>query len=236
MKTLRIACACVFLAASLACADDLWDKETKSWDRKDADHILNNSPWGRKIPTKLDMVKDQNKQVERSSRVNDNDQGDPVEGDYAMVWWWSAHTPRRAYLRIYELSGGKVSPQSAEEFAETKAEAYLVSVTGGGPMIAVSGRLDPEELKKAAWLQSPRLDRKIEAENVQVVMAGGKPDRILFMFPKQVDGQDVITAEDKRVLFRFKLPKSPKEKMQDAKQFEAAFEPPKMKARGESDY
>jgi len=236
MKTLRIACACVFLCASLAAADDIWDRESKSWERKDADRILSNSPWGRSIPTKIEMVKDENKSVERSSRVNDNDRGDPREGDFARVWWWSAHTTRRAFLRVYELSGGKVSKESADEFAESKAEAYLVSIMGGGAMVTISGRLEPEELKKAAWIHSPRLDKDVPAENVQVVMAGGKPDRILFMFPKEVDGKPLITDEDKRVVFRFKLPKTPKESLNDAKTFETAFEPKKMTARGEADY
>ena len=236
MKTLRLVCVCLLLLSGAAYAEDLWDKESKAWERKDADKILNSSPWGKKIPTNVSWVKDENKQVERSSRVNDNDRGDIKEGDYAMVWWWSARTPRRAFMRIYELSGGKVSKESADEFSETKAEAYLVSVMGGGQMVSVSGKLEPEELKKAAWLHSPRLDRKIEPAQVQVVMAGGKPDRILFMFPKEVDGKPLITDEDKRVLFRFKLPKSAKEGIDDAKQFEAAFEPKKMIARGEADY
>lgn len=238
MMTKRIACACVFLAASLAWADDLWDAETKAWERKDADKILNNSPWGKRIPTKVQYAQEKDKAKVSGPGGNSSafERGDLREDDFAMVWWWSARTPRRAFMRIYELSGGKVSKESAEQFTETKAEAYLVSVMGGGAMVAVSGKLSVEELKKAAWLHSPRLDRKIEPENVEVVMAGGKPDRILFMFPKEVDGKPLITAEDKRLLFRFKLPKSPREKLVDAQQFETAFEPPKMVARGEADY
>ena len=235
MKTLRLVCLCLLFSAAVH-AEDLWDKQSKSWERKDADKILNSSPWGKKIATKVDYVKDTNKSVERTSRVNDNDRGDLKEGDYAMVWWWSGRTPRRAFMRIYELSGGKARHESAQEGTETKAEAYLVSVMGGGQMVSVSGKLEPEELKKAAWLHSPRLDRKIEPQDVQVVMAGGRPDRILFSFPKEVDGKPLITDEDKRLLFRFKLPKSPKESLDDAKQFEAAFEPKKMVARGEADY
>jgi len=236
MKTLRIACVCVFLAASLAWADDIWDKESKAWERKDADRILSNSPWGHKVATKVEAVKDEKQRNSgEGENVNQFDR-EQRETDYASVWWWSARTPRRAFLRIFELSGGKVSKESSDEFAESKAEAYLVSIMGGGTMVAVSGKLEPEELKKTAWLHSPRLDKSVAAENVQVVMAGGKPDRILYMFPKEVDGKPFITEEDKRILFRFKLPKSPKEKLSDAKQFETAFEPKKMMARGEADY
>ncbi len=236
MKTLRIVCVCLFVAASLAWADDIWDKESKSWERKDADRILSNSPWGRKVATRMETVKDEKQRNSgEGENVNQFDR-EQRETDFANVWWWSAHTTRRAFLRIYELSGGKVSKESADEFAETKAEAYLVSVMGGGTMIAVSGRLEPEELKKTAWLHSLRLDKDVPAENVQVVMAGGKPDRILYMFPKEVDGKPLITDDDKRILFRFKLPKSPKEKLSDAKQFEATFEPKKMVARGEADF
>lgn len=238
MKPLRVMWVCLLLGTGLAWASDVWDQETGSWSRKDADRILNNSPWGRKVATKLEMVKDTNKQAAQGEgeNVTQYDRGDPREGDYAMVWWWSARTPRRAFMRIYELSGGKVGKEQADQFMETKATAHLVSIMGGGAMVAVSGKLSPEELKKAAWLQSPRLDKKIEPEEVEVVMAGGKPDRILFKFPREVDGQPLITGEDKRILFRWKLPKSPKEKQEDAKQFEVAFEPKKMVARGEIDY
>lgn len=239
MKTLRFVCLCVLFCATLAGAQELWDKEAASWSRKDADRILASSPWGQKMATKTEYVKAKDKQEGRgpgNSSGGAFERGDLMEDDFAMVWWWSARTPRRAYLRIYELSGGKVSKEQAEQFCETKATAHLVSITGGGSMVAVSGRLEPAQLKRAAWLQSPRLDRKVEAEDVEVVMAGGKPDRILFKFPMEVDGKPLITAEDKRILFRWKLPKSPKEKLEDAKQFEVAFEPKKMLARGEADY
>lgn len=241
MRALRIVCFCVcvcFAAAAVYAGDDIWDKASASWSRKDAERILNNSPWGRSIATKEEYVKSADKSSGRGARDNSNpfERGDLREGDVATVWWWSARTPRRAFLRVYELSGGKVSKESAEQFAETKATAYLVSVMGGGSMVATAGRLEEEQLKKAAWLHSPRLDRKIECEAVEVVMVGGKPDRILFKFPTEVEGKPVISDEDSRVLFRFKLPKSPKESIDEAKQFEASFEPKKMQANGEPDY
>lgn len=240
MKSLRIVCFVLVLAtASLAWADDLWDRESGSWDRKDAEKILNSSPWGKSVATKMEYVKNKDKQSTSSgmgSRTAEFDRGDPTAGDFANVWWWSARTPRRAFMRIYELSGGKPSKEQVEQFAESKATAILISIMGGGSMVAVSGKLPEEELQKAAWIQSVRLDKRIDAEAVQVVMAGGRPDRILFKFPLEVDGKPLITSEDKRLIFRWKLPKSPKEKLSDAQLFEVVFEPSKMIAHGEADY
>jgi hypothetical protein len=65
--------------------------------------------------------------------------------------------------------------------------------------------------------------------------SGGKPDRIAVTFPKEVNGQPLVTQEDKRVTFKWKMPRTPKEKLKDAKQFEAQFQPAKMMAMGQAD-
>lgn len=235
MKAFRSVCVCLLLAAGVVWAEDLWNKESGAWSKKDAEQILGGSPWGRRIPTKVDYVKQEDSSAQPNT-VDKFDRGVQKEGDFARVWWWSARTPRRAFMRIYELSGGKAGKEQMEQFTESKAKAYLISISEGGPMVAVSGKLSPDELKKAAWLQSPRFEHKIECEAVEVVMAGGRPDRIVFQFPHEVDGKPVMTSEDKRILFRWRLPKSTKETIHDAQQFEVAFEPKKMVARGEADY
>lgn len=236
MKTRVLVCVCLALAGTVVCADDLWNKETASWSKKDAENILNDSPWGRRVATKFEYVKQDGSGAHKDT-VGKFDRGDERGGDHAMVWWWSARTARRAFMRMFELSGGQVDKGRVEQFTEAKASAYLISIMEGGAMVAISGNLPKEELKKAAWLHSPRLDRKIECEAVEVVMTrSGRPDRIVFQFPQELDGKPLITAEDKRLLFRWRLPKSPKEKIDDAKQFEVVFEPKKMIARGEADY
>lgn len=235
MKAIRFVSVCFLLVAGLVWADDLWNKETGAWSKKDAELILNHSPWGQLIPTRIDYVKPDESSAHKNT-VDKFDRGTEKAGDHVRVWWWSARTPRRAFMRIFELSGGQVDRGRMEQFTETKATAYLISIMEGGAMVAVSGNLPQEELRKAGWLFSPRLDRKVECEAVEVVMARGRPDRIVFQFPREVDGKPIISGEDKRLLFRWKLPKSGKEKIEDAQQFEVAFEPKKMFARGEADY
>ena len=221
MKAIRSVCACLLLAGGVVGADDLWNKEPGSWSKKDAEQILTSSPWGRRMATRMEYA---------------TQEGSSWLPNHVIVLWWSAHTPRRAFMRLFELSGGQTSKEQIEQFTESKGKAYRVALMEGGAMVAVSGRLSPEELKKAAWLFSPRLGRNIECEAVEVVMASGKPERIVFQFPKEVEGKPLITSEDKRLLFRWKLPESSKWPILNAQQREVTFEPQKMVARGKADF
>jgi hypothetical protein len=225
------------LAAGVVFAADVWDQESKAWDKKDVDKILNNSPWAKRVATKVERTKDDAKANATQSSVNQYDRGDLKEGDFAVIWWWSAHTPRRAYLRFYELAGNSVTPEQTENFSESKMPSHSISMMGGGTQTDLAGRMPEEALKKSVWLISARLKKALEPAEVEVVkLPNGKIDRILFHFAQQVDGQPLITNEDKKITFRWKLPKNPKQKPEEFEAFEAAFEPKRMQARGANDY
>jgi hypothetical protein len=229
-------------------AGDPWDAETAAWKAEDVERILNNSPWAKRVPTRIDYVKEDDKSAGGQSSVNKYDRGDMKQGDIVNVVWWSARTPRRAFIRGAQLSGSQFTPEQVQQFAESPRDNYVVVMWGGGAMVGVSGKLPKEILLKGAWLESPRLKKKIQPEDVEVVNdAKGRPERLVFVFPKQVEGQALINPDEKRLLFRWKLPKALKqpankaepkvleEALSKAEQFEAAFEPRKMIARGEQD-
>lgn len=237
MRLARMLLVMLFAAAFVVAAagDDPWDGETASWDKKTADKILNNSPWARRIPTRVDYAKEDLRTHEATKRTGQFDRGEMQPTDFAIVWWWSARTPRRAYLRMLELNGNIVTPEDREGFAEAPMPNPAISVLGGGNMVDVSGMMSAEELKAAAWLETPR-SKKVMPLDVKIFKDHkDKPERIIFIFPEQVEGQPLVTSQDKRILFRFKLPKSPRQKIEDAQQFEAQFEPKKMVARGTQD-
>lgn len=212
------------------------DKDSSQWSQKDAQKILENSPWARTIATATKFVKSEDQSKTTKSSAETLDRGDMQGTDFARVIWWSGRTPRRAYVRMYQLSGNQLPEAEANRFGNTPLPQHIVTIAGGGTMVSVSSKLPPEELKKAAWLEVPNTKRRIEAEEAGVVYdADGKPERIRFHFPRQVDGKPVIGPEDKKVIFRWKLPTQAKQTIAEAQQFEVIFDPPKMLARGESD-
>lgn len=235
MKGMRLVSA-LLVCALCAYAGEPWDdKEPKSWSGKDVERILNRSPWAKRVPTKLEYVKPADKRGERSTQTFDR--GEPREDDFVIAWWWSSHTVRRAFLRLYELQGAKVDPGQAKEFAEADIATPTVSIMGGGTMVAVSGKLPPEELAKLVWLESKRHKERIYPVEVKVVNdPNGKPERILFAFPEKVGDAPVVSAEDKRILFRWKLPKIAGQEPERAEQFEASFEPHKMTVNKQADF
>jgi hypothetical protein len=165
-----------------------------------------------------------------------HDRGELREDDFVIAWWWSSHTVRRAFLRLYELGGAKVDPEQAKEFAEADIAAPTVSIMGGGTMVAVAGKLPPDELVKLVWLETKRHKERIYPVEVKVVDdSNGKPERILFAFPEKVGDTSVVSAEDKRILFRWRLPKTVGQKPEAAEQFEASFEPNKMTVNKQAD-
>jgi hypothetical protein len=109
-------------------------------------------------------------------------------------------------------------------------------------------------LMQAAWLEIPKQKRKIDCVKAEVIPDGkGGVERIIFQFPRQIDGKPVIDASSGKVIFKWKLPElaggrgpgkgpgkgeeqQPAEiKMGDAKQFDASFDVKKMMLNGELD-
>lgn len=234
-----------FVAMLLVCAlcvfaGDPWDdKEPKSWSEKDVDKILYSSPWGKKVPTKVEEVKSEDKRNEvRSTQTFER--GARRETDIVVAWWWSSKTVRRAFLRLYELKGGQVDPAQAREFAETDIEptvSLMGSDKGSATLLAMWGKLSPEDLKQNAWLDLGRFKEPIYPTDVRIVEdSKGNAERILFVFPETVGDQPVVTADDKRILFRWRLPKKKDQKPEDSERYEASFEPKKMQVQKAADF
>jgi len=224
-------------AAGLAWAGgEPWEKEFKSWSKDDAQKVLNDSPWAKRVAVAESYSKSTDKSDGGQNTASPLERGDLRASEFATVVWWSAHTPRRAYLRQIELGGRPITPEQYKEFADVAMDAYVVAIWDTPQVLALAAKLDPETLRKAAWLESPRTREKVMAGEAQVVKTGsGKPDRIVFAFPKEAGGQPLAAAEDKRLVFKWRIPRDAKEKPEDAKGFEAQFQPAKMTALGQPD-
>ena len=233
-----VALVAVVLSATMVAADEPWlNKTAKDWTIDDTQKILNDSPWGHRIGTAVEYVKEKDKSSGDKKTVSDTDRGDQRDTDFALVLWWSAKTTRRAFLRMFELGGNSVSEEQAQKFSEGAMPQYVVTIIGGGKMVDISSKLPVEELKKAAWLESPRIKQHINPMDVVVVRdASGKPERINFIFPRETEGQPTLSSDDKKITFRWRLPKIPTETIEKAKQFQVQFQPSKMMAGGAADF
>lgn len=236
----RVLCglAAIVLLASLAAADDPWKVANyQSWNEKDVKKVLESSPWGHEVVTKtVEQSSDNKKKAEKSS-VNQYDRPEQLASEWVQVVWWSSKTARRAVLRKAMLTGLKVTADQAKEFTETPLEDHVIVVWGDPKTLAGLARLEPGDLKKVAYFDSPRLKLKIEAIDAGPVMEGNSPpDKIRFHFPRKLNGEDTVTDKDSRLVFKWRLVRNPKEKIGDAQMFEVVFNPNKMVSGGVADY
>ncbi len=239
-----VAGLCVLWSAApgITASGDPWeDQEYTAWSKKDAEKVLSNSPWARRVATKTDMVKESEDYKAQGGAPKSGteavDRGTMREGDFATVVWWSAKSPRRAYVRQLQHAGQNLAPETIQQFLDQPLAHHVLTLrVEGGDLVKTSAKLTPEDLKQGAWLETSRL-KKIAADEAAVVNgADGKPDRLRFHFPKEMNGAPTVTSEDKRVLFRFKLPRRQGENLKNAEQFEVSFEVKKMAARSEADF
>lgn len=237
MKQLRVVTVLLCVSA-LAWAGEPWEKEFKSWTKEDAQKVMWDSPWGKRVVTKEEYVKESEDKTTGGKRTaSEMERGMLRPTEFATAVWWSAHTPRRAYLRLFELTGQPVSLEQYKEVAESTLDMHVIALWESKEVMARAAKLPPEELKKAAVLDSPRLKKKIPPAEVKIIeSAPGKPDRIVFSFPKEADGQPLVTPEDKRLILKWRLPRTDKETVEKARQFDAQFNPNKMIAAGQPDY
>jgi hypothetical protein len=232
------AIAALALVVTLAVADDPWKGTAyDKWDGKDVEKILKSSPWGREIVTKSTEMSSENRQKVANSTVNKYDRPEQLASEWVQVVWWSSKTLRRAVLRRAMLQGIKFDPESAKQFAEGTMDDHVIVVWGDPKTLAGLARLEPAELKKIAYLESPRLKVHIDPIDAAPVTEGNTPpDKIRFHFPRKLNGADTVTAEDSRLIFKWRLVRNPKAKLEDAQMFEVVFSPNKMISGGAADY
>lgn len=230
--------AAIVLVASLAVADDPWkDAAYEKWNDKDVEKILKSSPWGREIVTNTTAQSSENKKASPNSSVNKYDQPEQIASEWVQVVWWSSKTARRAVLRKAILKGAKVPEAQAKRFTESQLEDHVIVVWGDPKTLAAMARMEPADLQKVAYIDSPRLKTHIEPTYVGPVREGNTPpDKIQFQFPRKLNGEDTVTDQDSRLIFRWRLVRNSKAKIDDATMFEVVFNPNKMVSGGAADY
>jgi len=214
--------AAVLFAAVAVYAGDAWkDKDYQSWDQKDVDKILKDSPWSKHIQfggggsgamdapftAAGDAAHRDNASGTASSgggrptsAINGTNAvaGNGAQSDYTICWY-SSRTIREALLRRREL-GGQTIPEDSRKNISTELGTYQVLVQS---MNLGGLARDVEALKTSSYLMVKSTKEKILPSNV-VVQKGqnDRPVAIVFEFPKKsATGEPTISATEKGVEF-----------------------------------
>jgi hypothetical protein len=213
----------VLFAAVAVYASDAWkDKDYQSWDQKDVDKILKDSPWTKSIQfggggsgaidapfTATGDAAHRDQSVSGSSGGGGGRPNSAINGTSASqgagqemdftISWYSSRTIREALARKRELGGGTTS-EDARKALSTELETYQVLVRANN--LGLFGR-DSDALKANSYLMPKSTKEKIAP--LKVTIERGQNDRpaaVLYEFPKKTaTGEPTIKPNEKGVEF-----------------------------------
>ncbi len=214
----------------LGAEDKFLTKPFKQWKDKDVVKLLNNSPWAKQqtfasaYGVKEGGVKGDEK-VEfsgdptgsRKDRMSSGAGGEKELMDTYTVRFFTALPVREGHIRALQLATGYDSkePQDKQKFDQMTQRALNLD-TSGQIIVAVDfvsnnkqylmdvekrlSLLTGQQLQQSAYLISQRLGRV----QIQQYFAPS-PDKtgLKMVFPRTVNGQPVISPEDKEVTFEW---------------------------------
>jgi hypothetical protein len=200
---LAFACA---LAPSLAAQKDL--KPWTEWSKKDAEKVLNDSPWAQ-----TQTVTDTSQMTYSptpAGRTNESGERNQATSVKFYIRLFSARPIRQAMVRSMLLDmKGAPDPQMAERlnnFAEFESkDSIIVTVIYAsrdgrdrGPAAQAFGSATTATLKNATYLERKDGKRVFLHEYVP---PGKDGFGARFIFPREVDGQPVLSPESGDVRF-----------------------------------
>lgn len=217
------------LAGAAVFASDAWkDKPFESWDEKDLQKILNDSPWAKKVQFGSNAGAGGESPVfsatgdaahgdqsisgggggaagdgasPRSRNGNTGSSGDPGLGREAtfVARWMSARVMREAEARASELRGK--SPEEAKKGLDAAPETYQIVLIGTD--LRAFAKTDMDTLKGASYLELRKTHEKLTPSRVQIMKgANGIPSAIVFEFAKKsAAGEPTIGADEKSADF-----------------------------------
>lgn len=213
------------LAGAAAYASDAWkDKPFESWDEKDLQKILNDSPWAKKVQFGSNVGGGGSGPVfsatgdaahgdqsiggggggpagDGASPRNRNggagSSGDPGLGREVtyVARWASARVMREAEARASELKGR--SPEEAKKGLDAAPDSYQILLIGSD--LRAFARADAETLKSATYIELKKTHEKLTPSRIQVLKGGaGMPSAVMFEFAKKsASGEPTIAADEK---------------------------------------
>jgi hypothetical protein len=201
--------------SAVAWPAEIWNtKPVREWTREETQQFLLDSPWTHRVVvggSLLDTSAPGDTTGERaglgeSSAAAGREERSSVDvpvsrqtGAPYLIEWRSAKIFRRAGVHLAALQS-----QAKETEAEpAPLPLYVLSLEG--PDLRVFDRVAEAQLKASAYLRLKRAKTKVEPAEVRVQKAqDGRVIAVHFAFPRQVDGQLVISDQEKSVEFSCK--------------------------------
>lgn len=209
------AAACLLVVATgLILAKKFWEKPYTEWKRKEVLKILNDSPWAGQITSTRQY----------GGRNTRGVTGEREIYDTTTIRFFSALPVREAYVRMMQLMNRYDELGEQEKQAlDRRFSAPLRLDVSNQIIIAVEFSSNDRQLgmqidrtlrtatakllQQKAYLISERLER-VQLKAYFPPSPDGTGAK--FIFPRQVEGEPVVSKEDKEVTFELYLPDIPK--------------------------
>jgi hypothetical protein len=212
MKRILIAITLLALTVVASTAQK-HDKPWQEWSKKDAEKILNDSPWGQ-TQTETDvseMFYTPTTQAGRGTSTSRQTQGatnQPVNVNF-RIRFFTAQPIRQAFARLMILNQPNLDKQTIERlttFTNLRSDQWIIVAVGydatdqrfSGPVMQAFGSATTETLKNDSYLE-----RKDGTKNFlnEYVPPGKDGFGARFIFPRKVDGQPFLTVDSGEVRF-----------------------------------
>lgn len=203
-----LGCALVVLTGVLF-AKKSWEKPYTEWNKKDAQRVLNDSPWA-------DSYVRTRSYAGRGSGLR----GEKEVRDVFLVRYFSALPIRHAYLRLIQIGNNyaELGPEqkaafdrkfgglATRDYSDQIIVALIFESNDPDLSLQIERNLrvnTAEFFRQGCFLISDRLGR-VELAEYYPPSPDGTGAK--FIFPREVDGQPVASPEDKEVKFEFNAP------------------------------
>jgi hypothetical protein len=209
--------AAMLALVAAAFAGDVWkDKPYQSWDQKDVQKILNDSPWVQidkivgssgssqtEVDTQVAAATGVNMQATGTMRPGVGEGGGTGHNDPSgtfLARWSSSRTVREALLRSDALNG--ITPAEFTDPAAESPENYQVVLIGTD--LSAFAAAGEDSLKTTVYLKTQKTHDKILPSQVQLVKGpdGNQVAQVSIEFPKKAaNGEATIASDEKGVDF-----------------------------------
>lgn len=209
MKSLWVLLGCLAVSVSLALAKEYWEKPFVEWKHEQVVKMLEDSPWAARVTLT----------EQRQGRQTRNVGGEMEVYNIYTVRLFSALPIRQGYVRMFQLMNkyDELSREEKQGFDQRFAPALrdfgdevIVNLDFATNDRQASMEVDrqlkqitSQQLKQSAYLISDRLGR-VELVNYFPPSPDGTGAK--FVYPRTVNGQPVVTSEDKELKFELWVP------------------------------
>jgi len=209
MKRLTI-CVLLLLGFSVilwAGAKDFWQsKPYTEWTEKEVEKMLTDSPWVQKWyydPSRYSIQqRDPSGELLRAQQREASSLRSqmPTQPFTLLIAWSNARPWKAAVMRNQQLATGTSNPEQEKAFIEGKEPLIRIQVMSTNPRLL--RELTTEQLQENTYLEV-----KAKKKTKLPIARYAPPDKnnpnvALYIFPKEHEGNPVLSPEVKEIIFR----------------------------------